>query len=295
MAAGSGRAVVGRQGAPLWLRKLGSMFLNVYAMAGFLYLLLPVFVIVLFSFNEPGITRDGVFRPAVRGVRNYRWGRFSIDAWKDPFKLPDLTNAFQTSLKIAALTTVIAVAIGTLMAIALVKYDFRGKGPISTFLILPLTMPEVVMGLSLLVLFVSWGIPRGFLTILIAHVMFSVSYVATTVKARLRGFEWRLEEAAADLGASPQRTFFKVTLPLITPGIFAAALLTFALSLDDFVITYLNRGPQVTTFPVQIWLTKKSGVPVQINVFATLVLIVSVSIALLGLYVQRRRERPVAD
>ena len=288
-------AVVEKRTAPRWLRSVGSRFLNVYAAIGFLYLFMPIFVIVLFSFNQPGIYRNGVFVPAKRAVRNYQWGRFSLDAWREPFKLPDLTHAFQTSLKIAALTTIIAVTLGTLVSIALVKYDFRGKGPMSTFLILPLTMPEVVMGLSLLVLFVSWGIERGFVTVLIAHVMFSVSYVATTVKARLRGFDWRLEEAAADLGASPRRTFFKVTLPLITPGIFAAALLTFALSLDDFVITYLNRGPQLTTFPVQIWLTKRSSVPVQINVFATLVLVVSIMLAVGGLFVQRYRDRPVVE
>ena len=285
-------AVVGGRSAPHWLRRLGSACLNVWAVIGRLYLFLPVFVIVLFSFNEPGRFRNGVFHAPVTSVYNYRWGRFSLDAWKHPFKYPELSHAFGNSLKIATASTIVAVALGTLMSIALVKYDFRGKNLVSTFLILPLTMPEVVMGLSLLVLFVSLSgiFTLGFVTIFIAHVMFSVSYVATTVKARLRGFDWRLEEAAADLGASPRRTFWKVTLPLIAPGIFAAALLTFALSLDDFVITYLNRG-QVSTFPVEVWLKKRSGVPVQINVFGTMVLGVSVLLAVGGLLIQRRRER----
>jgi spermidine/putrescine transport system permease protein len=285
-------AVVGRRGAPAWLRQLGSMSLNIWALIGLLYLFLPIFVIIAFSFNEPGNVIDGEFQPTLRNVRNYEWGRFSLDAWSDPFKYDDLTHAFFNSLKIAAIATLVASVLGTLMAIALVKYRFRGRGPVSAFLILPLTMPEVVLGLSLLALFVNAGVGLGFTTIFIAHVMFCVSYVATTVKARIRGFDWTLEEAAADLGASPRRTFFKVTLPLIAPGIFAAALLTFALSLDDFVITYLNRGLE-TTFPVQVWLLKRSSVPVQVNVFGTIVLVASVSIALLGLVVQRRRDRPV--
>ncbi len=289
---GAPAAVVGPTGAPQWLRRLGSSLLNIWALLGLLYLFLPIFVIVAFSFNEPGNTVDGSFRPTIRNVRNYQWGRFSLDAWSDPFRFEDLTDAFTNSLKIAAIVTFVATILGTLMAIALVKYRFRGKGPVSTFLILPLTMPEIVLGLSLLALFVNAGVSLGFVTIFIAHVMFSVSYVATTVKARIRGFDWRLEEAAADLGATPSRTFFKVTLPIIAPGLFAAALLTFALSLDDFVITYLNRGLE-TTFPVQVWLLKRSSVPVQVNVFGTMVLIASVTIALLGLVIQRRRYRPI--
>jgi spermidine/putrescine transport system permease protein len=276
-----------------WLRRVGSWFLNTWAVLGLLYLFLPIFVIVAFSFNEVGTTTRGVFHPATRNVHNYEWGRFSLDAWKDPFRFDDLTHAFFNSLKIAALATLVATILGTLMAIALVKYRFRGKGPISTFLILPLTMPEVVLGLSLLTLFVNASIGLGFLTIFIAHVMFSVSYVATTVKARLRGFDWGLEEAAADLGSTPARTFWRVTFPIIGPGVFAAALLTFALSLDDFVITYLNRGLE-TTFPVQVWLLKRSTVPVQINVLGTMILVASVAIALFGLVVQRRRYRPTA-
>jgi len=281
-------ATVGRKGAPAWLRRLGSWALSVWALLGLLYLFMPIFVIVAFSFNEPGNTVNGVFRPTVRNVRNYQWGRFSLGAWKDPFKYADLTHAFGNSLKIAALATLVATVLGTFMAVALVKYKFKGKGPVSTFLILPLTMPEVVLGLSLLALFVNAGIGLGFVTIFIAHVMFCVSYVATTVKARIRGFDWSLEDAAADLGATPRQTFLKVTFPIIAPGVFAAALLTFALSLDDFVITYLNRGLE-TTFPVQVWLLKRSSVPVQVNVFGTMVLLASASIGVLGLVVQRRR------
>lgn len=259
-------------------RTLGDRLLSIWAVVALAYLFIPIAVIVLFSFNRP------------KGTRNYEWNEFSLDAWANPFRDEGLARAFQTSLKVAALATLVAIVLGTAMSLALVKYRFRGKGFISTLLILPLTMPEIVMGFSLLTLFVSVNFARGFWTVVIAHVMFCVSYVATTVKARIRGFDWRLEEAAADLGSPPLRTFWKVTFPIIAPGVFAAALLTFALSLDDFIITYLNHGT-TETFPVKIWLQKRSTIPPQINVFGTAVLLVSGALALLGLLAQRRRER----
>jgi len=174
-----------------------------------------------------------------------------------------------------------------------VKYRFRAKGLLGAILILPLTMPEVVLGFSLLTLFVAVNWSRGFITIVIAQVMFSISYVATTVRARIRGFDWRLEEASLDLGASPVRTFTRVTLPLIAPGVIAAALLTFALSLDDFIITYLNSGLD-STFPIQIWNMKRSKIPVQINVFSTALLVISIAIALLLVVTNNRRARRLA-
>jgi ABC-type molybdate transport system permease subunit len=167
---------------------------------------------------------------------------------------------------------------------------FKAKGVLGAVIVLPLTMPEVVMGFSLLTLFVTINWSRGFITIIIAQVMFSVSYVATTVRARIRGFDWRLEEAAADLGAGPVRTFIKVTLPLIAPGVVAAAMLTFALSLDDFIITYLNSGLD-NTFPIEIWNLKRSRVPTQINVFSTSLLVISLLMALLVIWQGRRRQR----
>ena len=261
-------------------RREGGRWLSVWAALALAYLFLPILVIIIFSFNAPP------------GRYNYQWGSFSLDAWRHPFEDADLASGFRLSLKVSLLATLISTVLGTAMALALVKYRFKGKGPINTLLVLPLTMPEVVLGFSLLTLFVSISglITLGFWTILIAHVMFSVSYVATTMKARIRGFNWSLEEAAADLGASPRRTFRKVTLPLIAPGIFAAALLTFALSLDDFTISYLNSGT-VQTFPITIWLKKRSSIPPQINVFGTMVLLASAALAGLGLAVQRRRER----
>ena len=252
--------------------------LGVWAALALAYLFLPILIIVVFSFNAPP------------GQKNYEWGHFSLDAWRHPFEDENMKNAFVLSLRVAVVAVAVAVVLGTAMALALVKYRFKGKGLVNTILVLPLAMPEVVMGFSLLTLFVTANVSTGFTTIVIAHVMFCVSYVATTVKARIRGFNWTLEEAAADLGATPWRTFRKVTLPLIAPGVFAAALLTFALSLDDFIITYLNSGND-PTFPIYVWQSSRSRIPPQINVFGTMVLLVSAALAVSGLAIQRRRER----
>jgi len=284
-------AVVGeRRMMPRWVRAVGHRLLGVWAAIALLYLFVPIVVIVVFSFNEPGSVIKGKWKTA---AYNYQWGRFSLDAWKHPFKDPGLRDAFVLSLKVALLAVVISTILGTMMALSLVKYRFTGKGLVNTLLVLPLTMPEVVMGFSLLTLFVAFNWSRGFVTIVIAHVMFCVSYVATTVKARIRGFDWRLEEAAQDLGATPWRTFRKVTLPIIAPGVLAASLLTFALSLDDFIITLLNAGKE-QTFPIKIWNTKRSSIPPQINVFGTMILLASVTLAGIGMFVGRRRERALA-
>lgn len=266
---------------PNWLRAIGRVSLWVWAVLGLLFLFTPIFVTILFSFNEP------------TGKYNYIWNKFSLSGWTDPFKYPELTDALIFSLKIAVVVTAIATVLGTLMGLAMVKYKFRAKGMIGAILILPLTMPEIVLGFSLLTLFVSINWSRGFITIVIAQVMFSVSYVATTVRARIRGFDWRLEEAALDLGASPFRTFRKITLPLIAPGVVAAAMLTFALSLDDFIITYLNSGLD-NTFPIQIWNMKRSKIPVQINVFSTALLVISVILAITVVIGGNRRSRKLA-
>ncbi len=270
------------------MKWLSSRLLGIWSALVLIYIFVPVAVVVVFSFNQPGRRlANGTW---LNGRYNYKWGRFSLDAWKHWDQYPDLTSAFWRSLRIALAVVVISVVLGTLMSLALVKYRFSGRGIVNMLLVLPLTMPEIVLGFSLLTLFVSANVSRGLLTIVIAHVMFCVSYITTTVKARIRGFDWRLEEAAADLGATPWRTFSRVTLPIIAPGVAAAALLTFALSLDDFIITYLNSGT-VETFPIKIWLTKRSSVPPQINVFGTLVLLVCLALSVAGLLRQRRVAR----
>jgi spermidine/putrescine transport system permease protein len=258
-------------------RSWGRVALTVYALLGFVYLFLPIGFIIAFSFNDPA------------GRFNLVWQGFTFDNWLNPFAQEELTDAMVYSLRIAAMSTVAATVLGSLVAIAISRYEFRGKGAVDLLLVLPLTTPEIVLGASLLNIFLDIAFfDLGTVTIWISHVMFSVSFVALTVKARIRGFDWALEDAAADLGAGPWRTFRLVTFPLILPGIVAAALLSFALSLDDFIITLFTKGSQ-NTFPLQVWGGSRNGTPPQINVLATSVLLVSVAVIGLGSVWQRIR------
>ena len=256
--------------------KLGDLALRVAAGFTLLFLFIPIFVIVLFSFNKPA------------GKFNYTWQGFTLENWANPFKYPALTNALKMSLNVAAVSTSIALVLGTLVAVALVRQRFTGSKAVDTFLVLPLTSPEVVMGASLLTLFLSMGWATGYFTIVLAHVAFQISFIAMTVRARIRGFDWTLEDASLDLGAGPVRTFFKVTLPLIVPGIVAAAMLSFALSLDDFIITYFVSGSTVT-YPLYVNAATKAAVPPQINVLATAILLVSLILLAVGTLYRRKR------
>ena len=175
------------------------------------------------------------------------------------------------------------------MAMALSKYQFRGKGLVNIMVVLPLTTPEIVMGSSLFTLFFARNIGLGFTTIVIAHVLFCISFVAMTVQARMRGFDWALEDAALDLGSSPWRTFRTVTFPLILPGIAAAALLSFALSIDDYIITSFVAGDRTTTFPMQIFNANKVEIPPQVQVLATMILIFTVGLLAIGAWRTLRR------
>ncbi|MGV0812759.1 ABC transporter permease [Mycolicibacterium boenickei] len=260
------------KGSPRW----GDLVLRLIAGVVLLYLFLPIFVIVLFSFNNPA------------GKFNYTWQGFTLDNWANPFKYPALTEALKLSLNVAAVSTTIALLLGTLVAIALVRQRFRGQKSVDTFLVLPLTAPEVVMGASLLTLFLDLGWTTGYTTIVLAHIAFQISFIAMTVRARVRGFDWTLEDASMDLGASPTRTFFKVTLPLIVPGIVAAAMLSFALSLDDFIVTYFVSGSEVT-YPLYVNAAVKAAVPPQINVLATAILVVSLLLLMAGTLYRRKR------
>jgi spermidine/putrescine transport system permease protein len=241
-----------------------------------LYLFLPIFLVVLFSFNDP------------KGRFNYTWQGFTLDWWKDPFGVPGLGTAVANSLEIALISTVMALVLGTGMALALVRYRFRASGAVDMFTFLPLASPEVVLGAALLALFLTMNVATGFVTIVIAHVMFNVSYVVVTVKARLEGMDRHIEEAAMDLGANELTTFRKITLPMIAPGLAAAGLLAFVLSLDDFVITNFNAG-ETQTFPLFIWGAARQGIPPQVNVIATALLLAALALMALNLAVQRRR------
>jgi spermidine/putrescine transport system permease protein len=250
--------------------------LTVYAVLAFAYLMLPISVVVLFSFNDPV------------GRFNFTWQGFTLDNWLSPFSYPGLQSAVELSLVIAVIASVSATILGTLIGLALVRYSFRGGGATNFFIFLPMATPEIVLGASLLTLFLNAGVALGFGTILIAHIMFNISYVVVTVRARLVGFDRHLEEAAMDLGASEWTTFRKVTLPLIAPGILAAGLLAFALSVDDFVITYLVAGGEVT-FPLFVWGAARVAVPPQINVIGTAIFMIAVLLMLANILVQWRR------
>jgi spermidine/putrescine transport system permease protein len=251
--------------------------LTVYALLAFAYLLLPIAVVVVFSFNDPV------------GKFNLTWQGFTLSNWADPFGSPGLQEAVTISLKVALLSSIFATVLGTLIALALVRYRFRGSGATNLLIFLPMATPEIVMGSSLLTLFLNFGVPLGFRTILIAHIMFNISYVVVTVKARLVGFDRHLEEAAMDLGANEFTTFARVTLPLIAPGILAASLLAFALSVDDFVITYLNSG-SIVTFPLYVWGAARVEIPPQINVIGSAIFFAAVLLMLANVLWQWRRQ-----
>jgi spermidine/putrescine transport system permease protein len=255
-----------------------SWALGIWSGLALLYLFIPIFVIVAFSFNDN------------KGRFNFTWQGFTLDHWAHPFANPDLATAMKNSLLIALICTVIATALGTFMAMALVRYGFRGRSTVDFFVFLPLSTPEVVIGAALLALFLTLTVNTGFQTIVIAHVMFTVSYVVVTVKARLEGMDRHIEEAAMDLGATEWTTFRKVTLPMIAPGVAAAALLAAAISVDDYVITSFNAG-QTVTFPLFIFGATRQGVPPEVNVLATMLLLVVLILMALNVILQRRLAR----
>jgi spermidine/putrescine transport system permease protein len=263
------------------IKRLRHEALTIYAMLALLYLFLPIAVVIAFSFNNP------------KGRFNFTWQGFTIDNWLHPFAFPGLGSAMVLSIEIALLACIFATALGTFIAIALVRYRFRARGVVNLLIFLPMTTPEIVLGASLLTLFLNRGVATGFGTILIAHIMFNISYVVVTVKARLVGFDRHLEEAAMDLGATPWVTFRKVTLPLIAPGILSAALIAFALSVDDFVITYFNAGSE-TTFPLFVWGAARVAVPPQINVIGSLIFLIAIALMFANIVIQRRKgEAPL--
>ena len=264
------------------IKRIRADALTIYAALAFLYLLLPIFIVILFSFNDPA------------GRFNFTWQGFTLDNWLHPFAYPGLGPAVRLSLEIAVISSLIATILGTAIAMALVRYGFRGRGVINTLIFLPMTTPEIVLGASLLTLFLNRNVATGFTTILIAHIMFNISYVVVTVKARLVGFDSHLEEAAMDLGATPAVTFRRVTLPLIMPGILSASLIAFALSVDDFVITYFNAGSE-TTFPLFVWGAARVAVPPQINVIGSMIFLIAIALMFANIIIQRRRgEAPLA-
>jgi spermidine/putrescine transport system permease protein len=255
----------------------------IYAVFAVLYLLVPLIVIAVFSFNDPA------------GKFNFTWEGFTLEHWENAFGIQELTDALVTSLELAALSTVISTVLGTMIALALVRHEFFGRRAANFLIVIPLATPEIVIGASLLSLFllVLGQSFLGFKSLLIAHVMFSISFVVVVVRSRLIGFDRNLEEAARDLGANSLETFRLITLPLMMPGIVGAAMLAFALSIDDFVISNFNSG-QTVTFPLYIFGASQRGIPVEVYVIATILFAVTVAAMVFTIWQQRRAERMAA-
>ena len=271
-------------------RSLERSVIPIFTVLALSYLLLPIVVMMIFSFNDPP------------GRFNFVWGQFSLAAWANPLGRLGLEDAIRTSLVVATIATVVATALGTMLALALSRYDFRGRSATSLFVFIPMATPEIVLGASLLTLFVGtaqepWKtltggafFPLGLTTIVIAHVMFNISYVVVTVRARMQNFPRHLEEAAMDLGANEWTTFWKVTFPLIFPGILSGALLAFSLSIDDFIITNFTSGTE-STFPIWVWASIRNNLPPQIHVIGTIVFMTAVGFVLISTMRQNRSAR----
>jgi spermidine/putrescine transport system permease protein len=250
-----------------WLRRNLVVIVGVLVMV---YILIPNLVVTVFSFNKPG------------GRYNYQWNEFSLDAWLNPCASAGLCESLALSLWVAVVAAFVSTVIGTMAAFALGRYRFRGRSATNLLVFFPMATPEVVMGSSLLTLFIAMGLPSGQVTILIAHILFTVSFVITTVKARVASLDPALEQAAADLYATPAQAFWRVTFPLVAPGIAAGALLAFALSFDDYIVTNFNAGANTVTFPMFVWGASQRGAPVQVNVVGTVMFFGALAIVGLG-------------
>ena len=264
------------------LRWVRTNLVMILGLAVLVYTFVPIAIVILMSFNEPDSRLI------------YKFDGFTLDNWLNPCADPGMCEAVVRSVEIGILTTIVATILGTLMAFALVRYEFSGRSSTNLLIFLPMATPEVVMGSSLLTLFVTLQVPLGKWTILIAHIMFCISFVVVTVRARLAGMSDTLEQAAADLYATPSQTFWKVTFPLVFPGILGAALLAFSLSFDDFIVTNLNAGT-TTTFPLYVWGVAQRGVPMQVNVVGTLMFVISIAIVLGGEARNRARTRALRE
>jgi spermidine/putrescine transport system permease protein len=250
-------------------RFTGGGMLYTYTWVIIAWLILPVLIMIAFGFND------------TKGRYNQSWDGFTFKWYARVFALDDLTSALAISLVVAIVTMIVAGAMGTGIGYALGRYRFRGSGSVNLILFATMSAPELVMGASLLTFFVSLGIGPGVVTITIAHIMFSISFVSIVVRARVLTLDRSIEEAAADLGASPWTTFWRITFPMILPAVTSGMLLAFALSIDDFVVTNFTAGTTVT-FPLWIWGATRVGLPPQVNVMGTLIFLVGVLIAVVS-------------
>ena len=256
-------------------RRWTSYLLPIYTVVLLAFLFAPIAVMIVFSFNDPA------------GRQNITWQGFTIRNYIDLWGRSQVTTPMIVSIAVATVSTLVATAFGTMIALALTRYQFRGRGAMNLFIFVPMAAPEIILGASLLTLWVSFGVERGFFTILAAHIMFCISFVVVTVRARLVGFNRSLEEAGMDLYADGRTTFWKVTFPIIFPGILSAALLSFALSIDDYVITLFSAGRTVT-FPLWVFGVSRLGIPPEVNVLGTLIFLVAIAFIVVQIWSQRR-------
>jgi spermidine/putrescine transport system permease protein len=257
-----------------WFRK---NLIRIYMVIGFTYLFIPVAYTFAFSFN------DG-------GKSNLVWKGFTLGNWQNPCGAPDVCVALGNSIRLGLISTILATILGTLIAFAIGRHQFKGRSSTNLLIFLPMATPEVVLGASLLAMFLNLGINPGFWPVVIAHVMFCISFVVVTVKARIASLDPRLEQAAMDLYANEFETFRKVTLPLVAPGIAGAALLAFSLSFDDFIITNFNSGT-LTTFPKFVYVASARGIPAQANVIGSAMFFLALFIVIASQLVNRRKAR----
>jgi spermidine/putrescine transport system permease protein len=257
-------------------RWFGKNLIRVYMALAFTYLFIPVLYTFVFSFNDSGKS-------------NITWQGFTFEKWLNPCGAPRVCEALGNSIKIGLLATIFSTILGTLIAFAIGRYVFKGRSASNLLIFLPMATPEIVLGASILSLFLVLQVNPGFWPTVIAHVVFCVSFVVVTVKARIASIDPRLEQAAMDLYANEFQTFRRVTLPLVAPGIAAAALLAFSLSFDDFIITNFNSGT-VTTFPKFIYGAAARGIPAQANVIASAVFFLALALVVIGQVVSRKRK-----
>jgi spermidine/putrescine transport system permease protein len=256
--------------------RLSRLVLPVYTWLVIIYTVIPIAVMIAYSFNQ-----------APSGRLTFHWNGFTTQWYGQAFDITDLTGALVHSLEIAFGSTAISLLIGTPLALALARYRFRGRVGVEGVIFTDIAAPSVVVGASLLSLFITLNVDRGLVTILIAHVAFNVAFVVVVIRARVLGLDRSIEKAAADLGAGPWTTFQKITLPLILPGIMAAGLLAFAMSIDDFIITSFVAG-QTLTFPLWVYGAVKVGIPPQVFVMGTLIFVGGIALALVNVVLQRR-------
>lgn len=256
-------------------RWLGANALRIYGVIAFAYIFLPVAYVTVFSFNDGGRS-------------NIVWRGFTLDNWANPCGAPDVCNALVNSLQIGLISTVVATVLGTMVAFALTRHRFRGRQATNLLIFLPMATPEVVLAASLLTLFLNLRLELGFVTIVIAHIMFSISFVVVAVKARIASLDPRLEQAAMDLYANEFETFRRVTFPLVAPGIAGAALLAFSLSFDDFIITNFTSGA-VNTFPKFVYVSAARGIPAQAYVIGAAMFFLALAIVAIGEVLRSRR------